>query len=774
MAVCGNSEAPSVDDASSYMLQYGRFEAVHKPQLEALGFPAHLWQALYKKLSTDTFDIGDYVAFGKPDNSESSSVAKGLTEHSLCLSVGQLEAGSNVFLVDHAWTTSIDQIIENLDRVPGLLERMERLTDTYDSLAGSAGMASTGSLNPEIEANVSTVASMAGVSEERARELLVSANGCLIDAIMAAEDGGKEATPGQNTLQEQIIQQLGGNEELGGGKSLQWRTRRYDCAQYALDGGDQPDVMEVSVPLGPGSSAHDVKCTFGPKHLTVSVRGNCVVDGELPAEVKVDECTWAVEGGMLTVTLVKRVADTWSELILGEKHTNPFELRKHLTRVSGELWRFFQGYDFMVQGADQSVVKQTNWYIQDEVGLSVAHSNDPNVCCLPFLYLGAQGQMSPFSILWPIKQISSGDALTRDFCPSWLKDPRQRQGYLQAIFPAPTQPLLDAYLEFTKELEQTAARATRANLSTTPAPIAQAKRVFVCEATPQVKEALATAGFEVAATIEEADIVLNDNTASTYADKVTNQHPLNSVFSSTDKTVLALQSVAGTQDWQSPGFHLPTQLCEFIGAALMDGNSWWKLSSSQASYNVVTSSWAAAVRHTDVGYTCALKCMPSALAPDQIHLIERLVLLTPSNRLYIWCQDMWVYSHRIQLRDNKPKPYQTLAPAVEVAEALFMEQLRAKFGDKAASSLATSVDSTIADTVRLLLGIDSSDGKDFGLFSFQFALGKSIEHGFAPLLHSVSPVPVRDRLASSSRLTPALLSALAGSPDAEIWKQAGV
>ncbi|KAJ1824861.1 hypothetical protein LPJ60_000401 [Coemansia sp. RSA 2675] len=773
MAVDGNSEAPSVDDASSYMLQYGRFEAVHKSQLEALGLPAHLWQVLYKKLSSDTFDIGDYVAFGERDNSESSSVAEGLTEHSLCLNVDQLEAGGNVFLVDHAWTTSIDQIIENLDRVPGLLERMEKLTGTYDSLAGSTEVVSAGSLDSEIEANVSTVASMAGVSEERARDLLVSVNGCLIDAIMAAEDEGKEATPGQNTLQEQIIQQLGGSEALGG-KSLQWRTRRYDCTQYALDGGDQPDAIEVSVPLGPGSSARDVKCTFGPKHLTVSVRGSCVVDGGLPGEVRVDDCTWAVEDGMLTITLVKCVADTWSELILGEKHVNPFELRKHLTRVSGELWRFFQGYDCMVQGADRSIVKQTNWYIQDEVGLSVAHSSDPNVCCLPFLYLGAQGQMLPFSVMWPIKQISRGGVLTRDFCPSWLKDPRQRQGYLQAVFPAPTQPLLDAYLEFTKELEQTAAKAVRASLPTTPAPVTQSRRVFVSEATPQVKEALAAAGFEVAAAIEEADIVLVDGTTSTYADKITNQHPLNSVFSSADKTVLALQSVAGAQDWQSPGFHLPTQLCEFIGAALMDGNSWWKLSSSQASPSVVTSSWAAAVRHTDVGYTCALKCMPSALAPDQIHLVERLALLTPSNRLYIWRQNMWVYSHRIQLRDNKPEPYQTLSPAVEVAEALFMEQLRAKLGDSVASSLATSIDSIIADTVRLLLGIDSSDGKDFGLFSLQFVLGKSIDHGIAPLLHGVSPVSVRDRLASSTHLTPAILSVLAGSPDAENWKQAGV
>ncbi|KAJ2460276.1 hypothetical protein GGF42_000944 [Coemansia sp. RSA 2424] len=773
-------DVPSVDDASSYMLQYGRFEATHKSQLEALGLPAHLWQVLYRKLSTDTFDIGNYVAFGDLDDDESSSSSsapKGLTEHLLCLNVERLEAASNVFLVDHAWTTTVDQIIENLDRVPGLLERMEKLTGAYDELAGSSAAVDVGSLDPDMEANVSAVVSMASVSEDKARELLVRTKGCLIDAIMAAEDDGKEATPAQNSLQEQILQQLGAGSEHSVSKPLQWRTRGYDCAQCALSGGDQLDGMEIIVPLGPGASARDVKCTFSPKHLAVSVRGNEVLDGDLYAEVKPGESTWSVESGMLTITLTKQVADSWPELIVGEKHINPFEHRKHLSRVGSELWRYFQGYDCMVQGADQSIAKQTNWYIQDEVGLSVAHSSDPNVRCLPFLYLGAQGQVSPFSILWPIKSIASGDALTRDFCPSWLKDSCQRQGYLQAVFPAPTQPLLDAYLAFTKDLEQTAASATRAALPASPAPISQARRVFMSDTTPEVKEAVSAAGFEVAASIDEADIVLDNDTA-VHADKTTNQHPLNNVFSSTDKTVLALQSVAGAQDWHSPGFHLPTQVSEFIGAALMDSNSWWMLASSQPPSNVqpprvVTNSWAAAVRHMDVGYTSALKCVPSAIALDQIHVAEKLALLTPSNNLYIWRKDTWIYSHQIQLRDNKPEPYQTLAPSVEVAEAPFVKQLRAKFGGKVVDSFAAKMDDIIADTVRLLLGIDGSEGKDFGIFSFRFVYGRSADDGITPLLQGVSPVSVHERLASSTRLAPALLSALVGSPDAESWKQVG-
>ncbi|KAJ2908033.1 hypothetical protein GGI21_003293 [Coemansia aciculifera] len=173
----------------------------------------------------------------------------------------------------------------------------------------------------------------------------------------------------------------------------------------------------------------------------------------------------------------------------------------------------------------------------------------------------------------------------------------------------------------------------------------------------------------------------------------------------------------------------------------------------------------------DVGYTSALKCVPSAIALDQIHVSERLALLTPSNGLYIWRNNTWIYSHQIQLRDNKPEPYQTLAPAVAVEEVSFVEQLRAKFGNAVVDSIASKMDDIISDAVRLLLGIDSSDGKDFGLFSFRFVYGKGADDGIAPLLQGISPVSIRERVASDTRLVPAILSALAGSPDAESWKQ---
>lgn len=44
----------------------------------------------------------------------------------------------------------------------------------------------------------------------------------------------------------------------------------------------------------------------------------------------------------------------------------------------------------------------------DEVGCSVFHSDEPNVCLQPFLYQPDEGESISYSLMWPIKDISAG------------------------------------------------------------------------------------------------------------------------------------------------------------------------------------------------------------------------------------------------------------------------------------------------------------------------------------------------------------------------------
>jgi hypothetical protein len=73
------------------------------------------------------------------------------------------------------------------------------------------------------------------------------------------------------------------------------------------------------------------------------------------------------------------------------------------------------------------------WYITDEVGLAIRHSNSPNVKMVPFLYL-KDGILMGYSVFWPTRKISNGDMITRDALPVALKNELHRDIYSNVIF----------------------------------------------------------------------------------------------------------------------------------------------------------------------------------------------------------------------------------------------------------------------------------------------------------------------------------------------------
>lgn len=58
------------------------------------------------------------------------------------------------------------------------------------------------------------------------------------------------------------------------------------------------------------------------------------------------------------------------------------------------------------------------WYIQDEVGSALGHSDQPNVRCIPFLQSPNNKINDPsaitYCVMWPVKDIKKEDTLYRD------------------------------------------------------------------------------------------------------------------------------------------------------------------------------------------------------------------------------------------------------------------------------------------------------------------------------------------------------------------------
>ncbi|KAJ2160570.1 TP53 regulating kinase [Coemansia sp. RSA 552] len=770
---CDLDEALNLVDALSaaapteFMLRYGRFEGMHRQQLEALGLPRKLWRALFTKLSEETFDIGKWVAFG--DEGSDSSIGG----RRLQLNREALEPESNVFLVDHAWTTSVARALDDLDHVPGLLERMEQLTGVSEPRDETA--ADTEPLDDAMEASVPVLVSQKGVSVERARRLLREYNGDILEAMMASDDDSDSSRGGagmQDSIMGQIQRQLEGAGGQDASKAIQWKTRRYECGQYSLDEGGALGGIDFRVPLAPGARSSDVSCSITPTHMTLTVLGSTVVDGDLYARVDVDSSTWTIEDGVLTVSLVKQEPVHWPEAIVGEQHISPLAHQKHLRRVLRELWRYFQGYDFLARGADQSLAKQTNWYIQDEVGLAVAHSDDPNVRCLPFLYLDGRGAMVPFSVLWPVKPIRSGEDLTRDYCPRSVTGPEQRRAYLESIFQGPVQPMLDAHEQIVQEWQQTASNTTTASLSASPMPHRPSSRVFIRDIAKETSDAVLESGLALSETPADADIAFDDEQ---HESKQCNQHNLNAAFFSSEGAVTIFQRIAGMQSWLSPSFLLKTQLSQFAGAALIDANSWWLLTSDQAVPGVaparfLTSSWTAAARHIDVGYSVAMECIPCTVVADRLSVLERVVLLAPNNSLYLWAKGPRIYQYAISMHDDKPEPYQALAPAAEISETAFMQQAAKQLGPDSYAGFVQAADRAIGEAVRLLLGVDSGDGKAFGVFRVRFAFAKSTS-GLVPKLQEIGPMSVAEQQEYSAGFIPSIVHVVDGQPDGACWAQ---
>jgi len=61
----------------------------------------------------------------------------------------------------------------------------------------------------------------------------------------------------------------------------------------------------------------------------------------------------------------------------------------------------------------------TQWYLLDEVGSAISHSNIANFKCVPiFIQLSEHSKPLDMSVMWPINDCQVDDVITRDFLPN--------------------------------------------------------------------------------------------------------------------------------------------------------------------------------------------------------------------------------------------------------------------------------------------------------------------------------------------------------------------
>ncbi|KAI9473892.1 MAG: tubulin-tyrosine ligase family-domain-containing protein [Benjaminiella poitrasii] len=173
------------------------FVTVHQYQLSSI--PEELWQPLFIKLGEDYLDAGTFVELHHGDP------MKGYSLHTKADKT--LKKHSEIFLVDHAWTTSPDTAKEELRLNPSLIDRLENLMNIEPV---NAPVDSDDEDDDEVKPAdelIQLVASQANVSEKEAREALTAENNEVVNAIMRLTVD-PEAKAEADRLEDQVMGQI--------------------------------------------------------------------------------------------------------------------------------------------------------------------------------------------------------------------------------------------------------------------------------------------------------------------------------------------------------------------------------------------------------------------------------------------------------------------------------------------------------------------------------------------------------------------------------------
>lgn len=99
---------------------------------------------------------------------------------------------------------------------------------------------------------------------------------------------------------------------------------------------------------------------------------------------------------------------------------------EQIDKVSENVWKFAQTY--AIGGDEISVEDRVPvWYVLDELGSGITHSDTPNFRAVPFIYVPEQ---LTYTLLFPINNVEEGELITRNFVEGQIPGSLQREAML--------------------------------------------------------------------------------------------------------------------------------------------------------------------------------------------------------------------------------------------------------------------------------------------------------------------------------------------------------
>ncbi|XP_042492854.1 tubulin--tyrosine ligase-like protein 12 isoform X3 [Macadamia integrifolia] len=495
--------------ASERIKDFEDFVKVHGLLLAASGIPPSLHHQLFLKLSSETFDSGNFFQVEPCEDGR---------QRRLVLTSDFMEKESQLFLIDHAWTFRLSDARKQLQDIPGLAQRMASLMCVDIDLTSDTE-------DVDLESNGSVENSNKNVIEILEREIRqAQEKGDAVmwleleeldidDAMLLSLDlsvkfpnllalslCGNRLQDSSTVIQEvkkfknlralwlndnPVLKNCSGQMEdaiLQGVPSFEIYNSCFtsNFGEWALGfcgglyGKEKPGCFHNSTnPLETVTSLdlsnrgiHNLfnkafSATEMPTLSYLNLRGNPLEQNsaeDLLKLLKGFSCLQQLEvdiPGPLGGSALQILESLPNLSLLNDvevlkiletgKHVIDSKLQPHLPewksdepladRVISAMWLFLMTYRL----ADEEKIDETSvWYVMDELGSALRHSDKPNFRVSPFLFMpeGKLASAVSFSILWPTQNIHKGDECARDFLFGIGED-KQRSARLTAWFHTP-------------------------------------------------------------------------------------------------------------------------------------------------------------------------------------------------------------------------------------------------------------------------------------------------------------------------------------------------
>jgi tubulin--tyrosine ligase-like protein 12 len=423
-------------------------------QLRAIGFPENLWSELYLKLKQSVFDAGTMFQYGITEDQKR-------TPYSL-FAIEDIKSNSEVFLIDHIWTTTSDRIF------PQLVEN-EKLRNMCYQLMNIEPI----SENVKYENQVSSEAILDQTSDISIDATypsgyflhLADSNFYLFPSLKLTDYQRKSIVA--LNIRNNNITSLSDVVNIIGTDLCSQIKALYLQNNPVIDSITVDDVMKLFPNLELYNSQFTERYTewvilfledlSDPKEaraLDLSGRNLSLWKPDIFAKfsncnvMNIRNMQFGPDFTEFFNTIYRMpclseiLVDYPVQLAMNTHIADAKDKLHHLQKING--WRFRIGLPtidelnatqiyqkaFQYLDAYQFTTMYTpNWYLMDQLGISINHSDLPNVMVAPFYFIDSQ---QSFSILWPIKDIAANEEITRDFL--YGVQPEEKRKLLMSVW----------------------------------------------------------------------------------------------------------------------------------------------------------------------------------------------------------------------------------------------------------------------------------------------------------------------------------------------------